>query len=141
MIFKKKEPATPPTAEERDLLVRIDKAYRKLFPWTLLNLFPGVLIGLFTWYYYFYVILGEHIIWKQEGIENILGFLLLYIAPLFSILGLISISVTIIARFTYRKQIAKHFYEERKVNDRLWNTSVVISICTTVITLLIRCLF
>ena len=130
MIFIRKQTEKILTEEEKDLLARIKVVYRKLFPWTLLNILPGVLIGYFTWFYYFYVILGDHIFWKKEGFENILGYLLLYIAPLFSILGLVSISVTVIARLTYRPLIVRHYYEERKVNDKLWNASVIVSICT-----------
>ena len=140
MIFKKKQPDKILTQEEKDLQDRIKVIHRKLFPWTLLNIFPGILIGYFTWFYYFFVIMGDHIFWNKEGFENVLGFLLLYIAPLFSILGLVSISVTVIARISYRPQIARHYYEERKVNDKLWNSSVIVSIVTALVTLVTRCL-
>jgi|GEM_PF-6599719 len=140
MIFKKKRPDKILTTEEKDLQDRIKVIHWKLFPWTLLNIIPGILIGYFTWFYYFFVIMGDHIFWNKEGFENILGFLLLYIAPLFSILGLVSISVTVIARISYRPQIARHYYEERKVNDKLWNSSVIVSIITALATLVIRCL-
>jgi hypothetical protein len=112
--------------------------HRKLFPWTLLNAIPGVLIGYFTWFYYFYVILGEHLAWKREGLENVLGFLLLYVAPIFSILGLVSISVTVVARFTYRPIIRDKYFEERKVNSKLWNTSVIVCLCATIITIVVK---
>ena len=138
MLLKKKTLSNPVTPEEKALQERIRKAHWKLFPWTLLNIIPGILIGYFTWFYYFFVIMGDRIIWEREGFENILGFLLLYIAPVFSILGLISISVTLIAKFTYRPLIAKKFFEERKVVNNLWNTSVIVSVCTTVITIVIR---
>lgn len=140
MIFNKKKTGKILTDEEKDLIVRIGKVHWKLFPWTLLNIIPGVLIGYFSWFYYFFVIMGDRIFWEKEGFENILGFLLLYIAPLFSILGLISISVTVIARLTYRPLIAKRYYTERKVNDKLWNSSVIVSILTTLATLLLKCL-
>jgi len=140
MIFTKKQKDSVLTAEEKEMLARITVVYRKLFPWTLLNIIPGILIGYFTWFYYFYVILGDHIFWNKEGFENVLGFFLLYIAPLFSILGLVSISVTVIARLSYRPIIARHYYEERKVNDKLWNSSVIVSIVAALVTLVTRCL-
>ncbi len=138
MIFKKRQTEKFLTAEEKEVMVRINKVHRKLFPWVLLNIIPGVLIGYFTWFYYFMVIMNKRIVWEGEGFEHVLGFLLLYIAPIFSILGLISISVTIIAKFTYRPIIVSRYYEERKVNDKLWNSSVIVSICTTVATILIK---
>lgn len=140
MNFPKKHSEVTPGPEEIELTLKIKKVYWKLFPWTLFNFFSGILIGYFTWFYYFFVILGEHIVWKREGFENILGFLLLYIAPLISILGLVSISVTVIAKLSYRRLIARHYFEERDVNNKLWNTSVIICICSAVVTLLIRLL-
>jgi hypothetical protein len=138
MIFKKRQKVKNLTPEEKVVIDKINEVHRKLFPWTLLNIIPGILIGYFTWFYYFFVILGQHIFWNKEGFENILGYLLLYVAPIFSILGLISISVTVISRFTYRPVIAKKFYELRKVSDKLWNSSVLVCICATIITIIIR---
>jgi hypothetical protein len=139
MIFKKRQ-AKVLTEEENKIMVRINQVHWKLVPWTLLNIIPGILIGYFTWFYYFMVIMNKRIKWEGEGFENVLGFLLLYIAPIFSILGLVSISVTLIAIFTYRPIIARRYYEERKVNDRLWNSSVIVSIFTTLATLIVMIL-
>jgi hypothetical protein len=141
ILFKKNTAQEPLTDQEKELEGRIKKVHWKLFPWTLINIVPGILIGYFTWFYYVKVVLDKRItLGDSGGIEKILGFLLLYIAPVFSILGLISISVTIIAKLTYRPLIAKHYYDERKVNIKLWNTSVIINACVAVITLVAMCL-
>jgi hypothetical protein len=140
MVFRKILKRTIVTDEERELQARIKKVHRKLFPWTFLNIIPGILIGYFTWFYYVKVVLDKRIVIGGDGFENVLGFLLLYIAPVISILGLISISVTIIAKLTYRPIIMEKFYEERQVILRLWNTSVIVNTFATLATLVMKCL-